>query len=202
MGDMETKDTQAPSQKSGSKLVLPGDQLASPEEFEAGSGSVVSGEKIVASTVGRAETDMANRVMRVVPAKENMAKLPVAGDYIVGSVQSAASSVAQVQIEAVNDIPSSKELSGMLSLRDDRHRRTPPPIKSGDTIRAKVISTKNAIYHLSLDDPQCGVLYTVCSVCGGRVVALGRDRVKCAECGWVDDRMLSEEFLVYSRSQH
>jgi exosome complex component CSL4 len=88
----------------------------------------------------------------------------------------------------------------MMSFRDDRRRRS-SPVKPGDTIRAKVFSTKNSIYHLTLDAPDCGVLFTVCSVCGGSVIALGRDRVKCRECGTVDDRLLADDFIRLSRTQ-
>jgi exosome complex component CSL4 len=188
------------SQKSQHRHVLPGDSLAAEEEFEAGTGSVIYGGNVVAARVGEVSPDLSARTMTVKPAKKGLAKLPETGDYVIGTVQSAASSVAQILIEAINDIPSSKELSGMLSLRDDRRRRSAPPIKAGDVIRAKVISTTNAIYHLSLDDPKCGVLYTVCSFCGGRVVALGHGAVKCTECGMADDRMLSEDFIEYSRT--
>ncbi len=84
-------------------------------------------------------------------------------------------------------------------MREDRRRRTSSPIKAGDLIRAKVSSTKNSIYHLSLDDPGAGVIETVCSNCGGNVMALSRDRVKCKECGFVDERILSEDFIKSSR---
>ncbi|MHB1908117.1 MAG: exosome complex RNA-binding protein Csl4 [Nitrososphaerales archaeon] len=193
---MENKETN-PAKR---KHVLPGDQLAALEEFESGSGSVVSGDNIVSSKVGDVEADMTNRVMKVVPAKHNISRLPEVGDYVTGKIESASSSVAQVKIDSVNEEPSSKELSGMLSMRDERHRRNGMPIKPGDVVRARISSTKNSIYHLSLDDAKSGVLYTVCSVCGGRVIALGRDRVKCTECGAVDERLLSEEFVALSRS--
>ena len=184
------------------KAVLPGDLLGAEEEFEAGYGAASIEGNIVASRIGKVSPDMANRIMLVEPAKREIAKLPETGDYIAGTVQSAASSVAQVKIESINDIQSSKELSGMLSMRDERHRRSTPPVKAGDVIRAKVSSTTNSIYHLTLDGDNCGVLFTVCSFCGGRVVALGRGAVKCTECGSVDDRLLSDDFIAYSRSSH
>jgi exosome complex component CSL4 len=186
--------------KTGKHIVLPGDRLATIEEFEPGPGSAVVSDAVVATRVGTLEREMADRRINVVPAKDLRSKLPEAGDFIIGSVQSAASSIAQIQIEAINDVPSSKELAGMLSLRDDRRRRS-SPVRAGDIIRAKVISTTNSIYHLSLECKECGVLHTVCSNCGGRVIASGRDRVKCTECGFVDDRLLSDEFAFISRAE-
>lgn len=187
--------------KSKHRFVLPGDSLATIEEFEPSNGAVISGDNVVSSVVGVVAPDLTNRVMIVKPSKKGIAKLPETGDYIIGKVQSAASSLAQVSIDAINDVPSSKDLSGMLSMREERHRRSAPPIRAGDIVRAKIISTINSIYHLSLDDPNCGVLYTVCSFCGGRVIALGRGGIKCTECGATDDRLLSEDFVEYSRGR-
>ncbi len=186
--------------KKTATIVLPGDKLASIEEFVPGTGTVTLGDSIVSTVSGGREPDMSNRVMNVKPAKTADDKLPKVGDYITGFVDSASPSVAQVTIKAINDVPNNKEFTGMLSLRDERRRRS-SPIKAADTIRAKISSTKNAIFHLVIDDPRCGVINTVCSNCGGRIVPLGRDRVKCPECGLVDDRLLAEDLLKPTRSQ-
>jgi len=187
-------------EKKSTAIVLPGDKLASIEEFVPGSGTASVGESIVSTVTGGKQADMTNRVMNVKPAKDAAGTLPREGDYITGFVDSASPAMAQITIKAINDVPSNKEFTGMLSLRDERRRRS-SPIKAADTIRAKVISTKNAIFHLAIDDPKCGVINTVCSNCGGRIVPLGRDRVKCPECGLVDDRLLAEDLLKPSRSQ-
>ena len=188
-------------EKIRSRIVLPGDSLATQEEFEPGFGSAVLVGDIVATRIGEVSPDMRNRVMIIKPAKPDLAKLPEIGDYVIGSVQSATSSIAQIRIDEINGVASSKDLSGMLSMRDERHRRNSFSIKSGDVIRAKITSTTNAIYHLGIDDPSCGVIYTVCSICGNRVVALGRGTVKCTECGTVDDRLLSEDFIALSNTR-
>ncbi len=189
----------AVSKKSGRNFVLPGDLLATIEEFEAGEGSTTIGETIVASIMGEVNPDMANRIMSVRPARE-VGRIPHEGDIIVGNVESASSSVAQVSIKSINDVESHKEFSAMLSMREDRGRRSALALKAGDVLRAKVMSTTNSIYQLGLDCENCGVIYTVCSVCGGSVVALGQDRIKCRECGTVDERLLSADFVTYSRA--
>ncbi len=183
------------------RQVLPGDKLATIEEFAAGQGSAINGENVISTVVGQASPDMANRTMNVKTDKSVGIGVPATGDYIVGKVQSAQPSIAQIQIEAVNDAPSNKQFTGMLSTRDERRRRTSSPIKAGDIVRARVLSTKNAIFQLTLDSPNCGVLYTVCSNCGKEVFAISRDRVKCRECGWMEERLLSEDFVRSSRGQ-
>jgi exosome complex RNA-binding protein Csl4 len=179
-------------------IVIPGDKISAIEEFEPGLGAMVVSDSVVATTIGTPVREMPDRKIVVKPLKTTLAKLPEVGDYILGNVQSAASSVAQVRIDAINDVPSTKELSGMLSLRDDRRRRS-PPLKPGDTIRARVVSTMNSIYHLGLDGKECGVLHTTCSVCGGRVIQISRDRIKCTDCGSVDERQLAEDFAAISK---
>lgn len=180
--------------------MLPGDKLASIEEFVPGTGTASVGDSVVSTLAGGKQPDMANRVMNVKPLKDAAQAIPQVGDYVTGFVDSSSPNVAQVTIKAINEVPSNKEFSAMLSLRDERRRKS-SPIKAADTIRAKVISTKNAIFHLAIDDPKCGVINTVCSNCGGRIVPLGRDRVKCPECGLVDDRILAEDLLKPSRRE-
>ena len=179
--------------------VIPGDKLATIEEFSAGSGTVIVGESLVSTVTGTIEADMPNRVMNVKPAVPVATSIPKVGDYITGLVESASPSVAQITIKAVNEIESSKEFSGMLSLRDERRRN--PPMKAADLVRAKIISTKNSIFHLGLTDSKCGVISTLCSSCGGKIVPLGNDRVKCPDCGLVDDRLLAEDFFKKPTSE-
>jgi exosome complex component CSL4 len=181
------------------RTVLPGDRLATIEEFVPGYGSASIEGSVVATVPGRVQQDMANRVISVVPAKDAEVALPKVGDTVIGRVDSAQSSVAQITIVGLNGKISDKELSAMLSLREDRRRKTSSPVKAGDIVRAKVFSTKNSIYHLTLDAPNCGVIETVCSNCGGRVIAISKDRVKCTECGLVDERLLANDFVANSR---
>ena len=181
-------------------VVLPGDKLASIEEFVPGTGTAAVGDSIVSTVTGGKHADMTNRVMNVETTKTAIQSIPRVGDYVIGLVDSASPAVAQVTIEAINDVPSNKKFTGMMSLREERRRKS-TPIKAADTIRAKVISTKNSIFHLAIEDQKCGVINTVCSNCGGRIVPLGMDRVKCPECGLVDDRLLAEDLLKPSRSQ-
>jgi exosome complex component CSL4 len=189
------------NQRDKSLKAIPGDRLATIEEFVPGVGSASLDDSVISTVVGDVQPDMVNRVINVKPAKSADDSLPKVGDYIIGHVDSAQPSMVQATIIAVNDEVSDKELSGMLSMRDERRRRTTSPIKAGDTIRAKVISTKNSIYHLAFDDSKTGVIKTVCSNCGSGVIAMGSDRVKCRECGLMDERLLSDDFIKNSRSQ-
>ena len=181
-------------------IVLPGDKLASIEEFIPGTGTVTVGDSIVSTNAGGKNADMANRVVSVKPLRFASQNIPKVGDYVIGFVDSASPSMAQITVRAINDLLSNRQFSAMLSLRDDRRRKS-SPVKPADTIRAKVISMKNSIIHLAIADRSCGVINTVCSNCGGQIVPLGSDRVKCPECGLVDDRLLAEDLLRPTRPQ-
>ena len=59
--------------------------------------------------------------------------------------------------------------------------------KPGDILRAKVISEKNQIFHLSTSDKNLGVLYGFCSVCGN-LLEQRYQEMHCPKCGNVERR--------------
>jgi len=63
-----------------------------------------------------------------------------------------------------------------------------------DLIKIKILGTLNGAIHATINSPDLGVLFTKCRKCGSEVKPL-RDIIKCIECGWTDDRKLSNDFL-------
>jgi len=63
-----------------------------------------------------------------------------------------------------------------------------------DLVKLKIIGQLNGAIHATIQEPELGVLFTKCRICGMDVKPL-RDIVKCVECGWTDDRKLSSDFL-------
>ena len=179
------------------RKALPGEALAVVEEFEPGEGTYSAGESIRASSLGIAQFDLKQRkVIIKSPVKKQI--LPLKGNTIEGVVESAQPSVANIRITGINGEPSNANFSAMLIVRQDMHQRRQRRsiiAKPGDFIRATVISTKNAIIQLSLEHEKDGVLTSVCSICGGAVVKIN-DRVKCKECGYVEERALSPDFIT------
>ncbi len=107
-------------QRKQSRLAIPGDRLATIEEFVPGSGSASLGDAIVSTVVGNVQPDMANRVINVKAVKSADNNLPKVGDLIIGHVDSSQPSMAQITIIAVNDQPSDKQLK-----RNAFHARGP-----------------------------------------------------------------------------
>lgn len=173
---------------------LPGEKLAVVEEFEGGDGTYTMGELVRASSLGRAIFEMKERRVKIEPIV-NKARIPSTGDSVVGAVESIQSSLANIRIETVNGERSSAGFKGMLISENQRGRRTRKAVvaKPWDVIRATVVSNENSTIQLALNGQDDGVLYTICSVCGGGVVKLGR-RVKCNDCGFTEERELAPDF--------
>src|SRR4030067_2529688 len=148
-------------QKSG-YLVVPGDRLGVIEEFIPDSGTYVKDGVIYSKTVGRALMDLLNKRVSVYPLVEE-AVVPKLGSTVVGQVGTAQSDHVLVRIFEVG---TKKKLSGVFSgilhISDvsDRYIDSMNEVcKPGDIIRAKVISEKNQIFHLSTADKDSGVIH-------------------------------------------
>lgn len=174
---------------------LPGEELAVIEEFDGGEGTYVAGGVVRAAVAGTPAYDLQSRVVRV-EAKKPTTRLPKPGDTIVGQVENVQGNIANVKIHYVNGMVSEAGFTGLLIVRQNRfggRRRPTTYFKAGDIVRARVVSVKNAIIHLSIDRAEDGVVYAVCSLCGGRMAKID-GRIKCVECGGVEERKLAPDF--------
>ena len=104
-------------------------------------------------------------------------------------------SLIAIKIEYVNEILTSSGLSGLILKANQgfERGRKRTLCKSGDRVRAKVVSASNSVISLTMEPRECGVLFTSCSICGEKVIRT-RDRVKCVECGFNDERKLADDF--------
>jgi exosome complex component CSL4 len=65
--------------------------------------------------------------------------------------------------------------------------------KAGDILRAKVISDKNRVLHLTTNDKDLGVVYAFCSRCG-QSLAQKRFIMRCPECGNTERRKTASDY--------
>lgn len=172
-------------------MTLPGDKLAVIEEFEASEGTYVDDGAIRASTVGVVHKDIVNKKIMVKRSKEN--RLPKVGDIIIGQVESAQQSEVDIRIYFINDTPSQKGFIGMLLLRENENKVGKLPCKAGDLVRAKVVANVDMIILLTLSCPSCGVIYALCSLCGGKLVKMNM-KLKCVECGNVEQLVIAPDY--------
>jgi exosome complex component CSL4 len=177
------------------QFVVPGQKLGVIEEFIPDSGTYVEEGVIHSKSVGFILIDLANKKVSVYPAALNL-NIPKIGNIVIGDATSVQSSQAVILISKVGAKNVSGRFSGMIHISDVSFRYTEnifDAFKVGDLVRAKVISDKNNICHLSTKDDSLGVLYAYCSFCGG-VLALNQKTLRCQECGHIERRKVALDY--------
>ncbi len=185
----------SPSEQKSGHLVLPGERLGVIEEFIPDSGTYVKDGVIFSKIVGRSLVDLQNRRVSVYPVV-NGAVVPKVSTVVIGQVGNAQSDNVLVKIFKIGKKNLSGEFGGILHISDvsDRYVNAMNDVcKPGDIIRAKVISDKNRIYHLSTNDKALGVLYGFCSRCGN-LLEPQRYELQCPKCGNVERRKMAQDY--------
>jgi exosome complex component CSL4 len=181
-------------QKSG-HLVLPGERLGVIEEFTPDSGTYEKNGVIYSKIVGRSLLDLQNRSVSVYPVVSG-AIVPKVGTVIIGQIGNAQSDNVLVKIFRIGQKELSGNFGGILHVSDisDRYVDSMSDVaKPGDIVRAKVISDKNQIFHLSTNDKGLGILYGFCSRCGALLEQHGYD-LKCPKDGNIETRKIAPDY--------
>ncbi|MDR0798103.1 MAG: exosome complex RNA-binding protein Csl4 [Nitrososphaerota archaeon] len=185
-----------PEQKSG-HIVLPGERLGVIEEFIPDSGTYVKDSIIYSKIVGHALMDILNKRVSVYPLV-NSDVTPKVGSIVLGQVGNAQTDNALVRIFKVGTKKISGVFGGVLHISDvsDRYITSMNEVcKSGDIIRAKVISVKNQAYHLTTQDKNFGVLYAFCSRCS-TITNIDHYELRCPKCGNIEKRKTAIDYGV------
>ncbi|HET7147849.1 MAG TPA: exosome complex RNA-binding protein Csl4 [Candidatus Nitrosopolaris sp.] len=177
--------------------ILPGDQIASIEEFEAGKYAYVSDGIIRSTSVGTKIYDFKKRIAKI--EKINSPMLPRIGDVLVGYIEMLFGSMMSVRILYINEKKSISGFSAIASTRistpgRDRDRRGRIVFRVGDIIKGRVISLLNSSIHITIEEKEFGVIYTLCFNCGGGTVRVNSKTLKCVECGINEDRKLTVDY--------
>jgi len=183
-----------PEQKSG-HLVVPGERLGVIEEFIPDSGTYVKDGVIYSKIVGRSLVDLQNRRVSVYPAVDG-AVVPKLSSTVMGQVGNSQSDNVLVRIFKVGNKKLSGDFGGILHISDvsDRYVNSMNEVcKPGDIIRAKVISEKNQIFHLSTNDKNLGVVDAFCSRCGN-LLEPERFELRCPKCGNIEKRKRAPDY--------
>ena len=176
--------------------VLPGDKLAVSEEFLPGQHTYDDSGLIRALTAGTVVKDAKNMEISVKPVVQP--QIIKVDDWITGQVEGSQANSANVMIYFLNGKMTHKEFSGMLTLRGlsggGRGTRRTTPVKMGDIVRCRVFSLVNGIIHLTIDEPDMGVVAALCGNCGRPLLRGSATKAKCDECGNVEERKLARDF--------
>ena len=184
----------SPEQKSGN-LVSPGERLGVIEEFIPDSGTYVKDGVIFSKIVGRSLLDLQNRRVSVYPVAEGVV-VPKLGTVVIGQIGNAQSDNVLVKIFRIGKKKLSGNFGGILHVSDvsDRYVDSMSDVvKPGDIVKAKVISEKNQVFHLSTNDNGLGIVYAFCSRCSTLLEQQNYD-LKCPKCGNVERRKMSPNY--------
>jgi exosome complex component CSL4 len=180
--------------KSG-QIVVPGDRLGVIEEFTPGPGTYEQEGTIYSAATGQALMDLLNKQVSVYP-KAHVTNVPRVGSIVIGQVGELQSKQATLRIFQVGDRLLTGFFSGLLHIGDVSQRYVESMYdvcKAGDLVRARVISEKNRVIHLTTNDKDLGVIYAFCSRCGH---SLDQKRfiMRCPKCGNSERRKTSTDY--------
>lgn len=183
------------SERKSGLFVVPGDRLGVIEEFTSGPGTYVENGVIHAQVTGRTLLDMLNRQVSVYPVIEK-ATVPQVGSVVVGIATDVRNKNAILRIFKVGDKRLSGFFKGALHISSVSYGYVDnmyDVFKSGDIIRAKVISTANRSIFLSTADNDFGVIHALCSMCGNVLHPANRG-MGCSKCGNFERRKLAPDY--------
>ena len=180
------------SERKSGLFVVPGDRLGVIEEFTSGPGTYVECGTIHSKVTGCTMLDMLNKQVSVYPLVK-AATVPHVGSIVTGLVLDVKSKNAVLRIFQIGDKMLSGFFKGMLHISGVSHDYVDTMFdvcKSGDFMKAKVISTENRSFFLSTADKELGVTYALCSLCG-HVLHPGNHGLNCSNCGNDESRKIS-----------
>jgi len=171
-----------------SEFSLPGDKVATIEEFETGNNTFDDGHTIRSVVVGTKEFDKTHRIANINRSKSPA--VPQVNDLVIGNVVALMNNMFAVNILYINGKPTHSGLECICQARGAKKRII---ARVSDVIMVKIISHLNGTIHAIISEPELGVLFTQCNKCAGKVVQIGGN-VKCIDCGYIEERKLSSKF--------
>ena len=179
-------------------FVVPGDFLATAEEFVPGDGAYEEGGKIYAASTGVVLVDVRTKRISVFSRTAGPPTLK-RGDIVIGRVEEVREQTANVYI-------------GVLRGREDRELPLPNlgmihisqvhtgyvrdldrQFKPGDIVRAKVLNARREPVQLTTAGDELGVIVATCSRCREPLERDGT-KLRCQNCGNVEFRKLANDY--------
>jgi exosome complex component CSL4 len=177
------------------RLVLPGEELGTTEEFLPGLGTYEEGGKIYAAVTGLLDIDTKEMATRVRPMNPPV-KLKV-GDAVIGTVDDIRSSMVQVELIKVAGKDRAIADQGVGSIHvshisDSYVQDTESQFHLLDVVRARVIQTQPSI-QLSTAGQDFGVIKALCSRCRQPMQLRGNE-LYCAADKHSETRKLAQSY--------
>ena len=196
---------------------IPGIALSVIEEFDPGKNTFVTDGNIRSSVIGEPIINMTDRILNI--EQKNAPLIPKIGDILVGYIDMLFGNMISVRVVYINDKYSKSGFSAIASTRisnagnsfnsgwRERPYKGKLIFKVGDIIRGKVFSLLNSSIHITLDEKDLGLVYTICFSCGNNDLLKMSSGLKCPICGNFEERKISnnygkENFTSLYNKQH
>jgi len=168
------------------KLLLPGEEIGTEEEYLPGENTYIKDGKIKSSCFGELHVDSKRRAT-VIPYRE-VARLKV-GDIVYGRVDEILENLAFLSIENEKGL----KALGVLFISEIKHafvKSIRDEFKIGDILKARIKRITPFSVELTLKERGLGVIKAFCSNCRSSMVFRSRIFV-CEKCGNKERRVIN-----------
>ena len=181
------------------EIVMPGDELATSEEYIAGEGTYEKNGKIFSAVVGKKAFDETEKVAKVVANNPPLKLKP--GDIVLGEVINISQSVVIVSIAQMENCPRALagDREGALHISkvtkgfvEDIRKE----YRLGDMVRARVVQASPSL-QLGTDSEELGVLKARCLKCRAILSKKG-DALYCSRCERNEHRKLAKDYAEFT----
>ena len=179
-------------------FVIPGDFLATAEEFVPGDGAYEEEGNIYSSCTGVVLVDIRTKRMSVF-SKTPMPPAMKRGDTVIARIDEVREQLARVDIGVLKGyedrqlpLPDAGTIH-VSQVRDSYVKDLLNEFKAGDVVRAKVLNAQRSPIQLSTVGDDLGVIVAFCSKCKAPLDIDG-SKLKCPECGNVEFRKIASNY--------
>jgi len=185
------------------KMTMPGDEIATSEEYMPGQGTYERNGIIFAAIIGKIEFSETDKTVHVMEARRTNTLKP--GDIVLGEVGNVTNSLANISISGLEN--SDRHIgtgeTGVIHISKVTESYTEDVRKeyrTGDLVRVKVLQVAPSL-QLSSREPEFGVLKGRCGRCR-TILANNSGKLYCAECEKFEHRKLASDFGKYTPEFH
>ena len=177
------------------KYVIPGDKIATTEEYLAGKNTTESGGDILSAVYGTVYFDEANLTVSVINSKKKIsAKV---GDVVYGQVTKIDRGNAVLNVSAIYQtdkglVPFNKEAMLRLPRPNGRGDDQMSGLAIGDLVRGKISRTGRSL-EVSMFGKHFGVLKTLCHRCRNPML-LKDGELYCDNCERTESRKIADDY--------
>jgi exosome complex component CSL4 len=177
-----------------SEFVFPGDEIGIIEELLGGEGTYEEDGVVRAAVVGTTFIDMIYRKGNVITQRRPGFTALKKAKFVYFQVEQVKEDFALGTIIGIEDKPVSSHLSAYIHISqivNKRVERITDYLKPGDVVKAKPLGFTLPV-PLTIKQPDLGVVLAKCSVCGGDMVQIDEEHLRCTVCKNVETRKLPE----------